>query len=105
MPVSPADAAGQALDTRAALQLGEVLLAFLARAGDEPELDDFGVEDAGVLLRAGFTDLPTSLTRTWGRCSNGSTSSPGRAPRRRLAAVTTQGPDQVVGALRSRREG
>lgn len=62
MPQSRTDAAAAALDTRTALVLGQALFAFLARAGEEADSDDFSIEDNGVDIRTGFIELPTDIT-------------------------------------------
>ncbi|EYR62621.1 hypothetical protein N866_06870 [Actinotalea ferrariae CF5-4] len=62
MPTTRADAAEKVLDTRTALLLGQALFAFIARAGEEAESDDFSLEDAGIDIRSGFIELPSSVT-------------------------------------------
>lgn len=66
MPTPRKDAAKSVLDTRTALLLGQALFVFLARGGDETEMDDFSLEDAGVEVRSGFIELPSEVRWTLG---------------------------------------
>lgn len=66
MALTRTAAAEQVLDTRTATQLGQALFTFLARAGEEPEMDDFSIEDRGVDIRSGFIEWPSDLHWTLG---------------------------------------